>query len=82
MSCSNILPYAFSEPFIQEKKVQWDAFQSRLRAGVRSTGFDTVIHDLNDFLVPILQAAYAKEPLLYNWKAGDSWQAMSNDEAD
>lgn len=79
---SSEIPYAFSEAFIQEKKVQWDAFYARLRTEVRPTGFDTVIKELRDFLIPVLQAAYAKDPFPQKWKAGGPWQAINDDEAD
>lgn len=78
---SNI-PYAFSEAFIQEKMVQWNAFYARLRTGVHPTGFDTFIKELRDFLIPLLQAAYAKDPFTKNRKAGGPWQTISDAEAD
>lgn len=65
--------WAFTEPFIRAKQVQWEAFCKRLQKDHVPISFEKVTASLDRFLSPITAALSSGNPCPTSWIAPGPW---------
>ena len=64
---------ALSAPFVEEHRVQWNAFVRKIGAPELIDTFGKTIEDINRFIMPILHTIAQEQRLLQRWEAGRGW---------
>lgn len=64
----------FTEDFIAQKQVQWNAFWQRLQQEHIPDSFADVMKTANEFLLPLAVAISSKKPFSKNWIAPGPWK--------
>ena len=65
---------AFSEEFIEAKKIQWLAFRKRLKQVNAPENFADVVDAIRDFLQPIVVSLRSGKVMPENWNASGFWK--------
>ncbi|VAW41625.1 FIG00645039: hypothetical protein with HTH-domain [hydrothermal vent metagenome] len=68
---------AFSDEFIQIKSPQWKAFINKLKQEIIPKDFMNIVHQIEIFLLPIVNAINSGKHLAFSWTAPGPWQAIS-----
>jgi hypothetical protein len=66
---------AFTAAFVEEHRVQWNAFVRKIGETDLIDGFGRIIDDVKTFAMPALQSLARGEALSKHWKAGRGWVA-------
>jgi hypothetical protein len=66
-------PEAFAADFVDEHRVQWNAFVKKMGEGGLTDALGRVVEDLKSFVMPVLRAISRDERFARNWKAGGRW---------
>lgn len=74
------IPFALTEEFLndRQKKLQWNAFVSRLNPGSRTPTFDEVGSLLRTFLLPCILSASPARATDLQWKPNLGWAEIQN----
>ncbi len=64
---------AFSEEFIAEKQIQWNAFRKKLKQDHVPVEFDDIVMKVKEFINPIASALASEKPPPSNWSAPGPW---------
>jgi hypothetical protein len=65
---------AFSEKFIEAKKIQWNAFRKKLKQVYCPEDFSEVVYTVQKFLNPIIDNLRSGKAIPLNWHAPDTWE--------
>jgi hypothetical protein len=69
------LPTVFTPIFLQQKKAGWSGLMKKLPTGDHiPTDFEKVLVDLQEFLMPPLQAAAEPKPFFMRWEKSKGWR--------
>lgn len=63
----------FTDEYIDEKKIQWRAFQRRMQNVDMPNDFKLIANLVYDFLEPIIEALKVGKDIPQKWKKGGSW---------
>lgn len=66
-------PEAFTADFVDEHRVQWNAFVKKIGEGELIDTFGQVVEDLRRFVMPAFRSISRDERLALNWKAKRGW---------
>lgn len=66
-------PEAFTADFVDEHRVQWNAFVKKMGEDDLVDALGKVVAHLKDFAMPVLRAISHGERLQGQWKAGGGW---------
>ena len=69
-------PLAFTEEFSTnpDKQLQWQAFLRNSKLEDTAITLSEIIHDIQRFLMPPLNAVAEDEPFAMTWSAGGAWK--------
>jgi hypothetical protein len=67
------VPLAFTDEFRKDsqKQTQWKAFVKRAKPDIKVGNFDSIVEEIEEFLLPVLQAG---DLLRKTWSKGGPWQ--------
>ncbi len=64
----------FSNEFIEEKQVQWNAFCKRIDKDNTLPSFDAVVKSIKEFIIPVLQNQSSDKTDEFIWKPSGPWE--------
>jgi hypothetical protein len=64
---------AFSQEFIDAKRIQWKAFRKKLGQGHIPAEFEHVVMTVREFIDPIVSALASRKPPPSRWSAPGPW---------
>ena len=67
---------AFAAAFVEEHRVQWNAFVRKIGDDGRVDAFAKVVEDIRRFAMPAFRSLVGSEKLTKQWKAGRGWGAV------
>ncbi len=65
---------AFSDEFIEYKRIQWTAFRKKLRNVSAPEHFAETVAMIKDFLTPVIETLRLGKPMAKHWHASGPWQ--------
>ncbi len=65
---------AFSDEFIEYKRVQWNAFRKKLKNVSAPEHFAEPVAMIKDFLTPVIETLSTGKPMPKHWQASGPWQ--------
>ena len=64
---------AFSQEFIEEKQIQWNAFRKKLEQIHVPDEFEDIVIKVKEFIDPISSALISRRPPPLKWSAPGPW---------
>ena len=64
---------ALTTRFVEDHRVQWNAFVKKIGESGLADGLDKIVADLERFALPLLYSLARNEKLTRQWKAGKGW---------
>jgi len=67
---------AFSDEFIEQKRIQWNAFRKKLRNVSAPENFAGTVTMIKRFLMPVIENLRSGKPVPKHWPASGPWQSL------
>lgn len=64
---------ALTRSFVEQHRVQWNAFVNKIGEGELTDAFGEIVTDLRTFVMPALGSLARGEQISERWKAGKGW---------